>query len=84
MTLTVPESAELLGIGRNKAYDAARKGEIPTIKIGKRLLVPTVRLKRMLHGFSEAEVRGLEAQNSNTPEAVRENEFGVRDDDEDR
>lgn len=55
-TLTVPEAAELLGIGRNKAYDAAHSGEIPTIKIGKRLLVPTARLERLLQGSSEGEV----------------------------
>ena len=49
-TLTVTEAAEALGVSRNKAYDAARRGEIPTIKIGKRILVPVVALERMLQG----------------------------------
>jgi excisionase family DNA binding protein len=47
-TLTVTEAAKALGICRNKAYEAARSGEIPTIKIGKRLLVPLAALERML------------------------------------
>ena len=39
-TMTVPEAAKALGIGRNQGYEAARAGQIPTIRIGKRLLVP--------------------------------------------
>jgi excisionase family DNA binding protein len=49
-TLTILEAANALGIGRNAAYEAARRGEIPTIRIGKRLLVPLVALERMLLG----------------------------------
>ena len=47
-TVTVPEAGRLLGIGRNAAYEAARRGEIPTIRIGKLLLVPMVALERKL------------------------------------
>jgi excisionase family DNA binding protein len=47
-TTTITEAAKVLGIGRNQAYEAARRGEIPTIKIGKRLLVPLAALERML------------------------------------
>ena len=47
-TITITEVAKLLGIGRNQAYEAARRGEIPVIKIGKRMLVPLVALERML------------------------------------
>ncbi len=47
-TITVDEAAKALGIGRNTAYEAVRRGEIPSIKIGKRLLVPVVALERML------------------------------------
>jgi excisionase family DNA binding protein len=48
MTLSVPEAGQLLGIGRTTAYDAARAGQIPTVKIGKRLLVPVAALERLL------------------------------------
>jgi excisionase family DNA binding protein len=47
-TLTVEEAASALGIGRSAAYEAARRGEIPTLSIGRRLLVPTAALYRML------------------------------------
>jgi len=46
--LTVPEAACVLRIGRNSAYEAARRGELPTIAIGRRLLVPKDALVRML------------------------------------
>jgi excisionase family DNA binding protein len=46
--LTVEEAAKLLRIGRNAAYEAARRGEIPVIKIGKRLLVPRLALNKLL------------------------------------
>ena len=48
LTITVPEAGRALGIGRNAAYAAARNGELPTVKIGKRLLVPIVALERLL------------------------------------
>jgi hypothetical protein len=48
LTTSVPEAGKLLGIGRNAAYEAARRADIPTIKIGKRVVVPTALLKRML------------------------------------
>ncbi len=47
-TVTVSEAAKALGVSRNKAYEAARRGEIPTIKIGKRILVPLAALERLL------------------------------------
>jgi excisionase family DNA binding protein len=49
-TLTIPEVAKLLGIGRNQAYEAVRRGEIPVIRLGKRLLVPMRALERKLEG----------------------------------
>ncbi len=47
-TYSVPEAATVLGIGRSAAYEAARTGEIPTIRIGKRILVPVAALERLL------------------------------------
>lgn len=49
-TYSVPEAAKVLGIGRSAAYEAARCGEIPVIRIGKRILVPAAALERMLEG----------------------------------
>ena len=47
-TLTVPEAGKVLGIGRSAAYEAARTGQLPVIKIGRRRLVPRVALERLL------------------------------------
>ena len=47
-TLTVEEAGTLLGIGRSLAYAAAKDGSLPTIRFGKRILVPTAALLRML------------------------------------
>ena len=47
-TLTIEEAARALRIGRSAAYEAARRGEIPTIAIGRRLLVPTAALYRLV------------------------------------
>lgn len=47
-TITVEDAAEILGVSRTSAYRAAQRGEIPTIRIGRRLLVPTARLLDML------------------------------------
>ncbi|TGS46014.1 MULTISPECIES: helix-turn-helix domain-containing protein [unclassified Mesorhizobium] len=49
-TVTIAEAAKALGIGRNAGYEAAHRGEIPTIKIGKRILVPRAALDKMLSG----------------------------------
>lgn len=43
-----PDAGKALGIGRSQAYAAAESGEIPTIRIGRRILVPTAALRRML------------------------------------
>jgi excisionase family DNA binding protein len=47
-TTTVQKAGELLGLSRNKAYEAAASGELPTLRFGKRIVVPTIPLKRML------------------------------------
>jgi hypothetical protein len=48
-TLPVPEAGRrYFGLGRNASYAAARRGEIPTIRIGHVLRVPVIALERML------------------------------------
>ena len=51
-TLTIPEVAEMMGISRNLAYSvASREGEIagvPVLSVGRRLVVPTVPIRRAL------------------------------------
>ena len=46
--ITVEEAGKLLGISRRSAYRAAERGEIPTLRVGRRLLVPSATLLTML------------------------------------
>lgn len=47
---TVTEVAALLGIGRGSAYQAVREGTIPSLRIGRRLVIPAAALERLLRG----------------------------------
>jgi len=50
-TIAVPEAGRLyFGLSRNGSYDAARRGELPVIRIGRKLRVPVAALERMLEG----------------------------------
>jgi excisionase family DNA binding protein len=51
---TLSEAASILRISRGSAYEAAKRKEIPTIRIGRRLLVPLAALERMLAGNTAA------------------------------
>ena len=51
--MTVPEYAAIMGIGRATAYEAARAGEIPTIRFRRRIVVPVPAIIRQLEGGSE-------------------------------
>ncbi len=53
LTYSVPEAAQLLGLSRNSAYQAILTGELPHLKIGKRILVPKVQLLKLLEGNAE-------------------------------
>ena len=53
-TLTVPEAGRrYFDLGRNASYQAARRGDIPTIRIGKLLRVPVMAMERILEGDKE-------------------------------
>lgn len=47
-TCSVKEAAEILGIHSWSAYEAVKRGEIPALHIGKRILVPVPRLCALL------------------------------------
>lgn len=54
-TKSIDEAARELGVGRNQAYAAAKRGEIPTIKIGNRILVLREPFNRLLGTQSKSE-----------------------------
>jgi len=48
-TLSVPDAGKrYFDLGRNASYEAARRGELPVIRIGRVLRVPIIALERML------------------------------------
>jgi excisionase family DNA binding protein len=60
-TITVEEAGAVLGVGRSAAYAGVRSGDIPAIRVGKRLLCPTAKLKALL-----GENEGATAPNGDT------------------
>jgi hypothetical protein len=59
----ISEIATLFGIGRNHAYEAAKAGMIPTIRLGKRIVAPRAAIDRMLglEGEPEPEAKAAVA-----------------------
>jgi hypothetical protein len=43
-----PDAGRILGLSRGATFQAAKRGQIPTIRIGRRLLVPKAKLAKML------------------------------------
>ena len=50
LVYTIAETAKLLSLSRGLAYQLAREGKLPVIRLGKRLVVPKVALSRLLEG----------------------------------
>ncbi len=48
LTMTVDEASILLGIGRSLGYQMAHNGQLPVIRLGKRLLVSRKAFEAML------------------------------------
>lgn len=49
-TLSVEEAGAILGLSKDSAYKAVARGEIPALRLGRRLRVPTEQLRRLLAG----------------------------------
>ncbi len=49
LTYTVPEVAELLGISRSSAYECVRRGEIPALTLGRRVVIAKATFDTMLN-----------------------------------
>jgi excisionase family DNA binding protein len=48
LVLTVAEAGQLLGISRAFAYELVARGEIPIIRLGRRVVVPKAALFAMV------------------------------------
>jgi hypothetical protein len=48
LTYSIPFAGSLAGIGKNASYAAARRGEIPVLRLGGKLRVPAAKWNQML------------------------------------
>src|SRR5262245_22604122 len=53
LVYSVEEAAEILGIGRNTAYNSINSGEIPSVRIGRSIRVPKAALQELLEKMPE-------------------------------
>jgi len=56
LLFTVQQCAEALGIGRTKAYELVLKGEISSVKVGRRRLVPRWALEKFIRKLEGLDV----------------------------
>jgi excisionase family DNA binding protein len=61
LTYSVPEAGRLIGLSRNGAYEAAARGDIPTVRIGRKLFVPRAALNRLLEADGSPALTAPEA-----------------------
>lgn len=50
LTYTVEEAARLFGISRGLAYELVKSGDLPAVRLGRRLVVPRMVVERLLAG----------------------------------
>jgi hypothetical protein len=48
VSISVETAGRAFGLGRNSAYRAVKEGQLPSIRIGAKIVVPTAPLRRML------------------------------------
>ena len=56
-SVTVAETADVLRLSCNKTYDAIRRGHLPAVRLGRRLVVPKAAIVQMLGGIAQPERR---------------------------
>jgi hypothetical protein len=51
--MSIPEAGSLYyGLSRNGSYDAAKRGEIPVLRVGRKLRVPVAAMERLLENVT--------------------------------
>ena len=61
LTMSVPQAgAKYFGLSRNGSYDAAKRGDIPTIPVGRLLRVPIRAMEAKLNACAEAALREVD------------------------
>lgn len=60
LTYTVEEAAAVLGISRAFAYEAVQRGDIPHLRIGRRILIPRAALHRLVEAAGGERIDGTQ------------------------
>jgi len=55
--LTVEEARTWLGISRGLMYEAIRQGQVPSIRIGRRILIPRAAFLEMLGNLNAGDLQ---------------------------
>jgi len=64
-TMSVPEAGKhYYGLSRNGSYDAAKRGDIPTIPVGRLLRVPVAAMERKLEQAGAPHAQSAQAQSA--------------------
>ncbi len=53
LSLTVMEAAEVLGISRTLTYELVARGKLPSLRLGRRIVVPRQALEALLEAASD-------------------------------
>ena len=68
LSLTVMEAAEVLGISRTLAYELVARGELPSLRMGRRIVVPRRALEALLEaGMPTRRPSGMTSQERQLP-----------------
>ncbi len=66
LTVTVEEAANLLGVSRAFAYELVARRDLPSVRLGRRVLIPRRALERLL-GLEPEPPSGSREHYSNLP-----------------
>ena len=71
-TYTVPEVAEMLGISRSTAYVCIRRGEIPSLTLGRRIVISKMAFEAFLAAHTPASTAPVREQASTVTDPLRD------------
>lgn len=79
LTLTVEQAAKVLGISRSTAYELVHTGDIPSLRLGRRIVVPTAQLAERLGSTVDAVASPATSPNAEDSRGSAPNVQAARD-----
>lgn len=78
LTYTVPEVAELLGISRSTAYECVRRGDVPALVLGRRVLIARTTVDALLSPAARPEPQQFGYDGLDEDKAMLDRSDGTR------